>query len=481
MKRIFLLLTISLFAIKTRSQDVVYAVVSDPNDWQLFMSNNLINTDLSNGHKLVVITLTASDEGNGTSSFNGSAIPYYVAKERGSVYSSKFVYDFAALSFPNTSLLPSAQTVTVYGKSLTKYVYGNVVNYFLRLPDGGPAGAGYAGTGNKSLKKFKDGTISSISSITNAATWNTWSELLTTIYFIMVIEKGADQQVWLNTTNLNTGINPNDNSDHMYAGMAAQEAVATRLWVGINEYVMDHSSNLAANLNNEEYQFATGAYHIFDWSLTKDKYSPKINSVRAWLPMEYTSVKRSPSGNSGTLPITLLNFSGSLKGNNVLLDWSTSLEINSKEFQIEKSNDGITYRKLYTTPAAGNSTIVKKYNYLDIEATEVNYYRLKMLDVDGFTKQSDVIIVKNPGLSQTVSTITNPFKDHISVRFAKIPKGGVSLKLIDLSGRVISTGEVYNSISSIIRFDYNKTLSQGIYILQVTNDGKQYSFKLVKE
>ena len=75
MKRIFLLLTISLFAIKTRSQNVVYAVVSDPDDWQLFMSNNLINTDLSNGHKLVVITLTAADEGNGTNSFNGSAIP----------------------------------------------------------------------------------------------------------------------------------------------------------------------------------------------------------------------------------------------------------------------------------------------------------------------------------------------------------------------------------------------------------------------
>lgn len=55
----------------------------------------------------------------------------------------------------------------------------------------------------------------------------------------------------------------------------------------------------------------------------------------------------------------IVELSGSLKGNNVLLDWSTSLEINSKEFQIEKSNDGITYRKLYAMPAAGNSTIVK--------------------------------------------------------------------------------------------------------------------------
>ncbi len=480
MKRIFLLLMISLFVGKAQSQNVDYVVVSDPEDWQLFMSNKLINSYLVNDHKLVVITLTAADEGNGASPFNGSATAYFMAKERGSVYSSKFTDDFVSLAYPNNNLLPSAQTVTVYGKSITKYTYGNFVNYFLRLPDGGPAGAGYGGTGNKSLMKLKQGTITSISSVTNAATWNSWQELLTTIYFIMVIEKGPDQQVWLNTTDLSSITNPGDNSDHTYAGMAAQEAVALKLWVGINEYVMDHSSALAANLGNEDYENATGAFSMYDWSLVKDKYPSKLSSARAYLPMEYTSIKRSPSGSSGTLPITLLSFSGSLNGNNVLLDWTTSLEINSKEFQIEKSNDGVTYHKLGTVPAAGNSLVQKKYNFLDVEATEINYYRLKMVDIDGSGKQSNIVIVKNPALTQDIAALTNPFKDYISVRFTKLPKGETTLKLMDLSGRLISSSKVYNPLSSVIRFEYNKTLSNGIYILQAETEGKQYSIKLMK-
>ena len=488
MNRIFLLILIlaSFYNVQAQVQ-VSYYVVGDADDWQLFMAQK-VATDLEAGGKVVVITLTAGDEGYGNTTFNGSAIPYYVAKERGAVYSSKFYGDFYNLTSPNNNyLMPSAQTTVVNGKSMIKYVYGNssgngaVVNYFLRLPDGGPTGTGYSGTGNKSLQKLKvNGTP--ITSVDGTATYNSWAELSYTIYSIIFAEKGLDLQVWLNTSNLNTVTNPNDYPDHFYSATAAQDGVATRLWIGINEYIMDYSSNLSANLpSNEDYESATAAFTMYNWSLVKDKYPSKFNNTtRAWLPMEYSSIKRSPSGNA-PLPITLLDFTGTLKGNNVLLEWSTTAEINSKEFQIEKSNDGVTYRKLNTVPAAGNSSIVKKYSYLDIEATELNYYRLKMVDIDGVNKQSNVVIVKNAGLSQAISTVTNPFRDYINIRFAKIPKGGVSLRLLDLSGKLLSTNQIFNPLSSIVRFDYNKTLSKGIYILQVENEGKQYSIKLLKE
>ena len=164
MKRIFLLLLIFVFALKAQAQvQVSYYVVADADDWQLFMGAKLIS-DLDAGGKAVLITLTAGDEGNGNTAFNGSSIAYYLAKERGGVFSSKFVADYMNTPYPETYLVPTAQTVVISGKTLTKYVYGNangvgsVVNYFLRLPDGGPTGAGFSGTAFKSLKKlfFKD-------------------------------------------------------------------------------------------------------------------------------------------------------------------------------------------------------------------------------------------------------------------------------------------------------------------------------------
>ena len=184
----------------------------------------------------------------------------------------------------------------------------------------------------------------------------------------------------------------------------------------------------------------------------------------------------------GVLPITLLDFSGKLQGNDVVLNWSTSAEYNSKEFQIEKSIDGVNYRKLNNLPAAGNSSSVKTYNYLDKEATEINYYRLKLIDIDGNSKISSIVLIKNSGLMQDMSIVTNPFNNYINIRFAKMPKGKLTLRLIDVSGKQIAISEYYQPASALIRFDtYGKVLSRGIYILQAEVEGKRYSIKVMKQ
>ena len=240
MKRIFLLIAIFVSVFKAQAQQVSYFVQGDADDWQLFMSQKVIS-DLEAGGKVVLITLTAGDEGNGVNAFNGSSIPYYLAKERGAIYSSKFVGDFFNLTSPNNNyLMPSAQPVVLVGKSLTKYVYGNssgtgtIVNYFFHLPDGKADGTGFSGTGNVSLKKLKQGIggggISSISAVGHtsgeAAYTFTWTELKNTIYAIILTEKGTDLQVWLNTSSLNSTLpgnpvyNPNDHSDHIYSSLS---------------------------------------------------------------------------------------------------------------------------------------------------------------------------------------------------------------------------------------------------------------------
>lgn len=182
------------------------------------------------------------------------------------------------------------------------------------------------------------------------------------------------------------------------------------------------------------------------------------------------------------LPVTLLDFSGNLNGNNVLLNWNTTAEYNSKEFIIEKSTDGINYRYLNSTAAAGYSSSVKSYSYTDNEATELNYYRLKMVDFDGNTKLSNTVIIKNQGLQQKITVLTNPFGDEITIRFAKLPKGKIILSLTDLSGKQIGTSENYQPASSVIKFNsFNKALPHGIYLLNAITEGKRYTIKVFKQ
>jgi hypothetical protein len=182
------------------------------------------------------------------------------------------------------------------------------------------------------------------------------------------------------------------------------------------------------------------------------------------------------------LPVTLLDFTGTLQGNNALLNWSTAAEYDSKEFVIERSNDGISYRALNSLPAAGYSSSLKSYSYLDREATELNYYRLKMIDNNGNTKMSNTVIVKNPGLKQDISVLSNPFKDDITVRFAKMPKGKVTLSLTDISGKRIGINEYYQPASAILRYNNaTSNLPKGVYILQAETEGKRYSIKVMKQ
>ena len=104
-----------------------------------------------------------------------------------------------------------------------------------------------------------------------------------------------------------------------------------------------------------------------------------------------------------------------------------------------------------------------------------------MVDLDGSFKRSNVVLVKYSGIVQDVFTTTNPFRDYVGLRFAKAPKGELSYRLIDLSGKQVTSGKLYNPFSSMARINLNTVLSRGMYLLQVETEGKQYSIKLLKE
>src|SRR4030095_12994421 len=138
-------------------------------------------------------------------------------------------------------------------------------------------------------------------------------------------------------------------------------------------------------------------------------------------------------GVSGTLPITLLSFSGRLHGENVKLDWSTSSEQNSKGFEIEKSLDGINYRKIGFVAGAGNSFTTRNYTFTDPQrAVEFNYYRLKLVDIDNTFEYSDVVLVKNAYGKQDVYIAGNPVTNNINIQFAKTPNGKVLVTIYDM-------------------------------------------------
>jgi len=187
-------------------------------------------------------------------------------------------------------------------------------------------------------------------------------------------------------------------------------------------------------------------------------------------------------GAQGTLPIELLNFTGKLQSENVKLNWSTSFEQNSKGFEIEKSLDGISFRKIGFVAAAGNSNTTRDYSFTDPQrAVEYNYYRLKLVDIDNSFGYSDVVLVKNAFGKQDVYLAGNPITNNINIQFAKTPNGKVSVSIYDMKGSKIYEAGYNNYAQTSLQINIgNRLLAHGVYSVKVETDSKIYNLKAIK-
>jgi len=179
------------------------------------------------------------------------------------------------------------------------------------------------------------------------------------------------------------------------------------------------------------------------------------------------------------LPVKLINFEGHLLNNLITLDWQTGSENNSKNFIVEKSIDGKNFYSIGSINAVGNITSQKDYSLIDNKVSDINYYRLKIVNLDGSFVYSNIILVKKATAQQFVWVITNPFKDYIDIRFARAAKIS-KLQLITMDGKVI-TEKLLQNATGQQRWQLSNHLRNGTYVLRIVSDGIVFTNKVVSQ
>jgi hypothetical protein len=180
-------------------------------------------------------------------------------------------------------------------------------------------------------------------------------------------------------------------------------------------------------------------------------------------------------GSSLVLPITLANFSGIERNGSNLLQWSTKSEQNSAYFDIQRSENGSDFTTIAKVNAAGNSSVVKNYQFTDNElsTSSVFYYRLKMVDIDGTSKFSPIIFIRNSNSALT-TVYPNPARNQITINISDKSLINTQALLSDLGGKVLQRISL-NQVSTQV--DISR-YGSGIYLLKF-KDGK--TIKIVKE
>lgn len=195
------------------------------------------------------------------------------------------------------------------------------------------------------------------------------------------------------------------------------------------------------------------------------------------------------SGGGGPLPIAWLYFQGQQNGKDVVLNWATTIEINSKQFVVERSLDGTTFVRIGSIQAAGNSSRTTNYKYIDQDASSLNviilYYRLQQVDLDGLFTYSKVIAIP---IKQKVSEITihaypNPFTVNITLQVITVTATDETdnAELYSLDGRLLYQRKIAQKGSATVLLDDLPKLASGIYMLRTVVNGKLYTIKMIRE
>lgn len=188
---------------------------------------------------------------------------------------------------------------------------------------------------------------------------------------------------------------------------------------------------------------------------------------------------------AGPLPVTLAKFAATLLQNNkVQLDWATSMEINCKQYIVERSFEGNIFSSVAVVAGNGTTSLFHSYSILDdigASAGSVVYYRLNQIDIDGKSHFSKVVAVKLKKENQAVNVSPNPFTSYLNVTLDWSKTEVISVRIINIQGKeVVSKTMQVNKGSNYVRIDELSNLPSGNYFVQFISATERVTQKITK-
>jgi len=187
------------------------------------------------------------------------------------------------------------------------------------------------------------------------------------------------------------------------------------------------------------------------------------------------------------LPVKLLSFVIWVVKNDVSLQWQATEELNLKNYEIERSTDGIHFSRINILPPLAGTG---KKNYAVTDAgvlSNVNnsgqlYYRIKIAGSDGNFSYSKVQTVSIKNKASFINHVfPNPFSDKIEVS-VNAEKGDYLCAVITgISGKIFINIniKVPRGISKVAIKNL-ENLPKGIYFLKLTMEEKLVTYKIEK-
>ena len=186
-----------------------------------------------------------------------------------------------------------------------------------------------------------------------------------------------------------------------------------------------------------------------------------------------------------SLPISLLSFTASKEGEDVLVKWATSSELNNAEMIVERSEDGTRFEALGSVEGNGTTALEHSYQYTDMVSnlTGTVFYRLRSIDNNGANSLSQVIAINLEGnsLSSAMSVFPNPFVSEIKVNVNSDKEKSGNIVISNIAGQPVYRHAVtLQNGQNILVISNLGGLKPGVYVINLVTEEGRSVLKIVK-
>jgi len=175
---------------------------------------------------------------------------------------------------------------------------------------------------------------------------------------------------------------------------------------------------------------------------------------------------------TGNLPVALIRFTAEKSNCFTQLQWTSETEENFSHYELEYSKNSIDFKRIDVIGAEGGRGI-QHYFAKHTNTAKQNYYRLKMVDLDGTYEYSDVAYLKlDCNATSGMSIFPNPVNQenaNIQVKFFTNNES-TNVHIVDGMGRIISSQPFAVELEwNVINLDVSD-LNIGIYYIMIDDN-----------
>jgi N-acetylneuraminic acid mutarotase len=180
------------------------------------------------------------------------------------------------------------------------------------------------------------------------------------------------------------------------------------------------------------------------------------------------------------VPVVFMSLKAYEENSLIIIAWTVAEDHNTKEYQVEKSIDGIRFYIVGTKIAAGN-VHKTSYRWTDKQAAgTVSYYRVKSVRTNGEIKISSTLMV-SPKINDEISVYPNPIiSGFVTVYISNRKKENYIVRLYNEQGQMTATYSILHPGGTTSENIYMPfSVLKSFYIIKIEREnGQQKTFKL---